>query len=367
MLSARASRAVSRASTAVNRRAFVTGKDIKFGVDARALMLQGVDKLADAVQVTLGPKGRNAVLDQSYGAPKITKDGVTVAKNIEFEDRYHNMGAQLVRQVANKTNDVAGDGTTTATVLTRAIYSDGCKAVAAGMNPMELHRGIHKAAEAVVAEMEKMGTTVTTPEMIQEVATISANSDVEIGQMIREAMGKVGNEGVITVQDGKTLKDHLDVTKGMKFDRGYISPYFITDPKTAKCEFEDAYFLVHEKKISGIQPLLPILEAVFKTQRPLVIIAEDVDSDALATLVLNRLRGGMKVCAVKAPGFGDNRKANLMDIATLTGGVVVSEEAGYNLEKLDINGLGQAKKVTISKDDCTVLEGVGSDDEVAQR
>merc|ERR1719453_1210132 len=252
----RASKIATRVSTGV--RGMATGKDIKFGVDARALMLQGVDKLADAVQVTLGPKGRNVVLDQSYGAPKITKDGVTVAKNIEFDDRYHNMGAQLVRQVANKTNDIAGDGTTTATVLARAIYSEGCKAVAAGMNPMELHRGIHKAAEAVVAEMEKMGTPVTTPEMIQEVATISANSDTEIGVMIREAMGKVGNEGVITVQDGKTMKDELDITKGMKFDRGYISPYFITDPKTAKCEFEDAYFLIHEKKISSIQNLLPI-------------------------------------------------------------------------------------------------------------
>jgi len=343
------------------------GKDIKFGVEARALMLQGVDKLADAVQVTLGPKGRNAVLDQAYGAPKITKDGVTVAKNIEFADRYHNMGAQLVRQVANKTNDVAGDGTTTATVLARAIYADGCKAVAAGMNPMELHRGIAKGVAAVVAKMEEMGTPISTPEMIQEVATISANGDEAVGIMIKEAMGKVGNEGVITVQDGKTMKDELEITTGMKFDRGYISPYFITDPKTARCEFEDAYFLIHEKKISSIQNLLPILEAVFKTQRPLVIVAEDVDSDAIATLVLNRLRGGMKVCAVKAPGFGDNRKANLMDIATLTGGTVVSEEAGYSLESLTIDGLGQAKKVTISKDDCTVLEGMGTDDAVAER
>jgi len=278
-------------------RAFASGKDIRFGVDARALMLQGVDKLADAVQVTLGPKGRNAVLDQSYGAPKITKDGVTVAKNIEFEDRYHNMGAQLVRQVASKTNDLAGDGTTTATVLARAIYSEGCKAVAAGMNPMEIHRGVHKAVDRILEQLEGMSTPISSPDMIEEVATISSNSDKDIGTMIREAMGKVGNEGVITVQDGKTLQDELDITKGMKFDRGYISPYFITDHKTAKCEFDDAYFLIHEKKISGIQPLLPILEAVFKTQRPLVIIAEDVDSDALATLVFNRLRGGMKVCA----------------------------------------------------------------------
>lgn len=330
-------------------------------------MLEGVDKLADAVQVTLGPKGRNAVLDQSYGAPKITKDGVTVAKHIEFENRYHNMGAQLVRQVASKTNDIAGDGTTTATVLARAIFSDGCKAVAAGMNPMELHRGIHKAAAVVVESMTANSSPVTTPEMIQEVATISANSDAEIGLMIREAMGKVGNEGVITVQDGKTLQDELEITSGMKFDRGYISPYFITDPKTAKCDFEDAYFLIHEKKISNIQNLLPILEAVFKTQRPLVIVAEDVDSDAIATLVLNRLRGGMKVCAIKAPGFGDNRKANLLDIATLTGGTVVSEEAGYPLDKLDINGLGSAKKVTISKDSTTVLEGMGSSEDVALR
>merc|ERR1712054_397990 len=322
---------------------------------------------ADAVQVTLGPKGRNAVLDQSYGAPKITKDGVTVAKNIEFADRYHNMGAQLVRQVANKTNDIAGDGTTTATVLARAIFSDGCKAVAAGMNPMELHRGIHKAVDAVIAEMESMATPIGSPDMIEEVATISANSDKEIGVMIRNAMGKVGKEGVITVQDGKTLKDDLEITKGMKFDRGYISPYFITEPKTAKCEYEDAYFLIHEKKISSIQPLLPILEAVFKTQRPLVIVAEDVDSDALATLVFNRLRGGMKVCAVKAPGFGDNRKANLVDIATLTGGVVVSEDTGATLDKIDITQLGRAKKVTITKDDTVVLEGSGSEDDVTTR
>merc|ERR1719502_1468601 len=345
----------------------MSGKDLRFGNEARALMLQGVDKLADAVQVTLGPKGRNAVLDQSYGAPKITKDGVTVAKNIEFEDRYHNMGAQLVRQVANKTNDIAGDGTTTATVLARAIYSDGCKAVAAGMNPMDLQRGINKAVEVVIGEMEKMSTPISSPEMIQEVATISANSDSDVGTMIMDAMGKVGKEGVITVQDGKTLKDELDITKGMKFDRGYISPYFITETKNAKCEYEDAYFLVHEKKISGIQPLLPILEAVYKTQKPLVIIAEDVDSDALATLVFNRIRGQMKICAIKAPGFGDNRKANLQDIATLTGGFVVSEEAGVTLEKLDITQLGQAKKVTISKDDTVILEGSGGADDVTAR
>merc|ERR1719310_2655967 len=314
----------------------LSGKDLHFGNDARALMLEGVNRLADAVQTTLGPKGRNVVIDQSFGGPKITKDGVTVAKAIEFADRNENLGAQLVRQVASKTNDLAGDGTTTATVLARAIYAEGCKAVAAGMNPMDIHRGAKKACDTVIAEMEAMSTPISNPDQIQEVATISANSDSSIGVMIREAMGKVGNEGVITVQDGKTLDDELDITKGMKFDRGYISPYFITDPKTAKCDFEDAYFLIHEKKISNIQSLLPILEAVFKTQRPLVIVAEDVDSDAIATLVLNRLRGGMKVCAVKAPGFGDNRKANLLDIA----------------------GLGEAKKVTISKDDTTVLEGL---------
>merc|ERR1719230_567965 len=278
MLSARASRAVSRASTAVNRRAFVTGKDIRFGVDARARMLAGVDKLADAVQVTLGPKGRNAVLDQSYGAPKITKDGVTVAKNIEFKDRYHNLGAQLVRQVANKTNDIAGDGTTTSTVLCRAIFAEGCKAVAAGMNPMDLRRGINLAVDAVLANLSERSKMISTKDEIKNVATISANSDLEIGEIIASAMEKVGKEGVITVADGKTLENELEVVEGMKFDRGFISPYFITSPKTQKVEFENPLILLVEKKVSSLQSMLPLLEQIVKGgQKPLVIIAEDVD------------------------------------------------------------------------------------------
>merc|ERR1711907_311280 len=359
-----AARAVKKAVT-VQSRGFA--KDIKFGVDGRALMLQGVDQLADAVQVTLGPKGRNAILEQSFGAPKITKDGVTVAKNIEFENKHHNMGAQLVRSVANRTNDSAGDGTTTATVLARAIYSEGCKAVAAGMNPMDIHRGITKAVDAMVSEMTNMSTPVSGPDSVQDVATISANGDKNVGERIREAMGAVGNEGVITVQDGKTLHDELEITQGMKFDRGYISPYFVTDPKSGKAEFEDAYFLFVEKKISSIQPLLPILEAVVKSDGPLVIVAEDVESDALATLVYNRLRGQVKIAAVKAPGFGDNRKANLMDLAILTGGTVVSEDVGMTLDKVTLNELGRAKKITITKDDTVVLEGAGLKADVEER
>merc|ERR1712166_1016425 len=340
MLGARqATRSLARKAA----RGFATGKDIKFGVEARALMLQGVDQLADAVQVTLGPKGRNAILEQSFGSPKITKDGVTVAKSIEFENRHHNMGAQLVRSVANRTNDSAGDGTTTATVLTRAIYSEGCKAVAAGMNPMDIHRGITAAVDAMVEEMTKMATPVEGPDTVEEVATISANGDKTIGSLIREAMEKVGNEGVITVQDGKTLHDELEITQGMKFDRGYISPYFVTDPKTGKVEFDDAYFLFVEKKVSNIQSIMPVLEAVMKTQQPLVIVAEDVEADALSTLVYNRLRAQLKIACVKAPGFGDNRKANLQDLAILTGGVVVSEDVGMTLDKVSIDDLGRAK------------------------
>jgi len=345
----------------------MSGKDVRFGVDARALMLQGVDKLADAVQVTLGPKGRNAVIDQSFGAPKITKDGVTVAKSIEFKCRFQNMGAQLVRQVANKTNDIAGDGTTTATILTRAIFSEGCKSVAAGMNPMDLRRGINLAVEAVLVDLKARTKMISTKEEITQVATISANSDREIGEMIANAMEKVGKEGVITVADGKTVDNELEVVEGMKFDRGYISPYFITNPKTMKCELENPFILLVEKKVSQLQTLLPLLEQIVKSQRPLLIISEDVEGEALATLVVNKLRGGMKVAAVKAPGFGDNRKANLQDIAVLTGGQVVSEDIGLKLETLDLTALGTAKRVTISKDDTILLDGAGAKADIADR
>merc|ERR1711865_474494 len=362
-----ASRHLTRAVGRSASRGFASGKDIKFGVEARALMLQGVDQLADAVQVTLGPKGRNAIIEQSFGEPQITKDGVTVAKSIEFENRHHNLGAQLVRSVANKTNDNAGDGTTTATVLTRAIYSEGCKAVAAGMNPMDIQRGIVKAVDVVVKELSSMSVEVSGPETIKEVATISANGDANIGERIREAMSEVGNEGVITVQDGKTLHGELEITQGMKFDRGYISPYFVTDPKTGKVEFDDAYFLFVEKKVSNIQSLMPVLEAVMKTQQPLVIVAEDVEADALSTLVYNRLRAQLKIACVKAPGFGDNRKANLQDLAILTGGVVVSEDVGMTLDKVSIDDLGRAKKLTMTKDETVVLEGSGSKDAVKER
>ena len=332
----------------------MSGKDLRFGNEARALMLQGVDKLADAVQVTLGPKGRNAVLDQAYGAPKITKDGVTVAKAIEFKDRHQNLGAQLVRQVANKTNDIAGDGTTTATVLTRAIFSEGCKSVAAGMNPMDLRRGINLAVDAVLKDLKARTTMISSKEEIKNVATISANSDLEIGEIIASAMEKVGKEGVITVQDGKTLENELEVVEGMKFDRGYISPYFVTSPKNMKCEFENPLILLVEKKVSSLQSMLPLLEQVVKLQKPLVIIAEDIDGEALATLVVNKLRGGVNVAAVKAPGFGDNRKATLQDMAVLTNGTVISEDTGMKLETAEFSVLGTAKKVTISKDDTII-------------
>jgi len=295
-------------------RAFASGKDVRFGTEGRALMLQGVDKLADAVSVTLGPKGRNAVLDQSFGAPKITKDGVTVAKNIEFKDRFMNMGAQLVRQVANKTNDVAGDGTTTATVLTRAIFSEGCKAVAAGMNPMDLRRGIQFAADAVVETLNDISKPISTKEEIAQVATISANSESVIGDLISDAMERVGKEGVITVNDGKTLENELEVVEGMKFDRGFISPYFVTDAKAQTFDVEDPYILLVEKKVSTIASIVPLLETVVKSQRALLIVAEDVESEALATLVVNKLRAGVRICAVKAPGFGDTRKETLDEI-----------------------------------------------------
>eukprot|EP00741_Cyanophora_paradoxa_P008248 tig00001269_g7978.t1 len=345
----------------------MSAKEIRFGVDARAAMLLGVERLADAVQVTLGPKGRNVVLDQSYGPPKITKDGVTVAKHIEFKDRYQNLGAQLVRQVASKTNDIAGDGTTTATVLTRAIFVEGCKAVAAGMNPMDLARGIKLAVDVVIKDLKDRTKPITTREEIAQVATISANGDKEIGEMIANAMERVGKEGVITVADGKTLENELEVVEGMKFDRGYISPYFITNNKNQKVEFENPLILISEKKISGLQSILPILEMVVKVNRPLLIISEDVESEALATLVVNKLRGGLKVCAVKAPGFGDNRKANLQDIAVLTGGQVVSEDVGLDLDKLTLEHLGTAKKVVVSKDDTIVLDGAGTKEAIAER
>jgi chaperonin GroEL len=318
----------------------MAGKDVQFGVEGRAAMLKGVNLLADAVSVTLGPKGRNAILDQPFGAPKITKDGVTVAKHIEFKDRFENMGAQLVRQVASKTNDVAGDGTTTATVLTRAIFSEGCKAVAAGLNPMDLKRGAQLAVDKCLSVLEEISQPITTKEEVAQVGTISANGDREVGDLLAEAMERVGKEGVITVQDGKTLHNELDVVEGMRFDRGYISPYFITDNKAQTVEFEKPLILLVEKKISSLQSLVPLLESVVRSQRSLLIIAEDVESEALATLVVNKLRGGIKVCAVKAPGFGDNRKATLQDIAVLTGGMVVSEDMGTKLENVTEEDLG---------------------------
>merc|ERR1719460_1682786 len=359
-----AARAVKKAVT-VQSRGFA--KDIRFGVDARARMLAGVDKLADAVSVTMGPKGRNAVLDQPYGAPKITKDGVTVAKNIEFKDRFMNMGAQLVRQVANKTNDVAGDGTTTATVLTRAIFSEGCKAVAAGMNPMDLRRGIQYAADSVVNSLGELSKPISTKEEIAQVATISANSEREIGDLISDAMERVGKEGVITVNDGKILENELEVVEGMKFDRGFISPYFVTDAKAQNFDVENPLILLVEKKVSTIQSIVPLLEATVKSQRPLVIVAEDVESEALATLVVNKLRAGIKVCAVKAPGFGDNRKETLQDLAVLTGGVVISEDVGLKLDTATEEHLGVCKKITITKDDTIVLDGSGDRADVDER
>merc|ERR1719253_2384150 len=349
------------------KRTFATGKDIKFGTEARASMLAGVEKLADAVQVTLGPKGRNVVIDQTFGSPKITKDGVTVAKAIEFADKNQNVGANLIKQVANSTNDVAGDGTTTATVLARAILSEGCKSVAAGMNAMDLRRGITQAVDHVVDELKGRAKMISTTEEIAQVGTISANGEREIGDLIARAMEKVGKEGVITCADGKTLENELEVVEGMKFERGYISPYFVTNPKTQKCELENPYVLVFEKKISGLASFLPVLEAVLKTQRPLLIVAEDVESEALATLIVNKLRGGVKICAVKAPGFGDNRKANLQDIAILSGGTVISEDLGYKLEAVDVSMLGTAKKITVSKDDTIILDGAGEKATIEER
>ena len=345
----------------------MAAKDVKFDTDARDRMLKGVNVLADAVKVTLGPKGRNVVLDKSFGAPRITKDGVTVAKEIELTDKFENMGAQMIREVASKTNDLAGDGTTTATVLARAIVAEGVKAVAAGMNPMDLRRGIDLAVAAVVADIEKRARKVSSNEEIMQVGTISANGDTEIGDFLSRAMEKVGNEGVITVEEAKSLDTELDVVEGMQFDRGYLSPYFITNPEKMIAELEDPYILIHESKLSGLQPMLPLLEAVVQSGRPLLVLAEDVEGEALATLVVNRLRGGLKVSAVKAPGFGDRRKAMLQDIAVLTGGQVVSEDLGIKLENVTIDMLGRAKRVSIDKDNTTIIDGAGKKKDIDGR
>jgi chaperonin GroEL len=345
----------------------MAAKDVKFSVDARDRMLRGVDILANAVKVTLGPKGRNVVLDKSFGAPRITKDGVTVAKEIELEDKFENMGAQMVREVASKTSDIAGDGTTTATVLAAAIVKEGSKAVAAGMNPMDLKRGIDLAVESIVEDLKNNSKKVTSNEEIAQVGTISANGDAEIGRFLAEAMKKVGNEGVITVEEAKSLETELDVVEGMQFDRGYISPYFITNADKMRVEMEDPYILIYEKKLSGLQELLPLLESVVQTSKPLVIIAEDVEGEALATLVVNKLRGGLKVAAVKAPGFGDRRKAMLQDIAILTGGQAISEDLGIKLENVTVNMLGRAKKVMIEKENTTIVNGAGKKADIDAR
>ena len=345
----------------------MAAKEVKFGTDARTKMLRGVDTLANAVKVTLGPKGRNVVLDKSFGAPRITKDGVTVAKDIDLTDNFENMGAQMLREVASKTNDVAGDGTTTATVLAQAIVREGSKAVAAGMNPMDLRRGIDSAVGAVVAQIGKRSRKVTTNGEVSQVGTISANGDEEIGGMIARAMEKVGNEGVITVEEAKSLDSELDVVEGMQFDRGYLSPYFVTNAEKMKAEMEDVLVLIHETKLSSLQPMLPLLEAVVKSGKPLLILAEDVEGEALATLVVNRLRGGLKVAAVKAPGFGDRRKAMLADIAVLTGGQVISEELGIKLENVTLDMLGKAKRVDIDKENTTIVDGAGKKAEIKSR
>jgi chaperonin GroEL len=345
----------------------MAAKDVRFGGDARARMLRGVDILADAVKVTLGPKGRNVVLDKSFGAPRITKDGVTVAKEIELADKFENMGAQMVREVASKTNDIAGDGTTTATVLAQAIVREGSKAVAAGMNPMDLKRGIDKAVAAIVEDLKKHSKKITTQSETAQVGTISANGEADIGKMISEAMQKVGNEGVITVEEAKGIQTELDVVEGMQFDRGYVSPYFITNAEKMVADLDQPYILIHEKKLSGLQPMLPLLESIVQSGRPLLIIAEDVEGEALATLVVNKLRGGLKVAAVKAPGFGDRRKAMLEDIAILTGGQVISEDLGIKLETVTLAMLGKAKKVLIEKENTTIVEGSGKKAEIQGR
>ena len=345
----------------------MAAKEVKFQSEARDKMLRGVEILANAVKVTLGPKGRNVVLDKSFGAPRITKDGVTVAKEIELEDKFENMGAQMVRAVASKTSDIAGDGTTTATILAHAIVKEGAKAVAAGMNPMDLKRGIDKAVEAIVRELKSNARNVTNNDEIAQVGTISANGDTEIGRFLAEAMQKVGNEGVITVEEAKTAETELNVVEGMQFDRGYLSPYFVTNPDKMRVELEEPYILIHEKKLSNLQALLPILEATVQSSQPLLIVAEDVEGEALATLVVNKLRGGLKVAAVKAPGFGDRRKAMLEDIAVLTGGTAVSEDLGIKLENVTLNMLGRAKKVVVEKENTTIVDGAGSKSEIQGR
>ena len=345
----------------------MAAKEVRFSTDARTRMLKGVTILADAVKVTLGPKGRNVVLDKSFGAPRITKDGVTVAKEIELADKFENMGAQMVREVASKTSDLVGDGTTTATILAAAIVREGGKAVAAGMNPMDLKRGVDLAVEAVVKDLEGRAKKVTTSEEIAQVGTISSNGDAEVGKMLAEAMQKVGNEGVITVEEAKSLATELEVVEGMQFDRGYISPYFVTNAEKMRAELEDPYILIHEKKLSSLQTLLPLLESVVQSGKPLLIVAEDVEGEALATLVVNKLRGGLKVAAVKAPGFGDRRKAMLEDIAILTQGQVISEDLGIKLENVTLDMLGRAKRVMIEKENTTIIDGAGSKDEIQGR
>ena len=345
----------------------MAAKDVRFSQDAREKMLRGVDILANAVKVTLGPKGRNVVLEKSFGAPRITKDGVTVAKEIELEDKFENMGAQMVREVASKTSDIAGDGTTTATVLAQAIVKEGAKSVAAGANPMDLKRGIDLAVNAIVEELKAKSKRVTSNDEIAQVGTISSNGDTEIGAKIAEAMKTVGNEGVITVEESKSLETELDIVEGMQFDRGYLSPYFITNAEKMTAELEDAYILIHEKKLSGLKDMLPLLEAAVQAGKPLLIIAEDVEGEALATLVVNKLRGGLKVAAVKAPGFGDRRKAMLEDLAIVSGGTVVSEDLGIKLENVTLNMLGRAKRVKIDKDDTTIIDGAGSKKDIEAR
>ncbi|ACP22040.1 60 kDa chaperonin 2 (plasmid) [Sinorhizobium fredii NGR234] len=345
----------------------MAAKEVRFHTDAREKMLRGVDILANAVKVTLGPKGRNVVLDKSFGAPRITKDGVTVAKEVELEDKFENMGAQMVREVASKTSDIAGDGTTTATVLAQAIVKEGAKAVASGMNPMDLKRGIDKAVDAIVEELKTNARRVTKNDEIAQVGTISANGDIEIGRFLAEAVEKVGNEGVITVEEAKTAVTELEVVEGMQFDRGYLSPYFVTNPDKMRVELEEPYLLIHEKKLSNLQALLPVLESVVQSGKPLLIIAEDVEGEALATPVVNKLRGGLKIAAVKAPGFGDRRKAMLEDIAILTGGTAISEDLGIKLENVTLNMLGRAKKVVVEKENTTIVDGAGSKSEIQGR
>ncbi|MDO4161904.1 MAG: chaperonin GroEL [Pseudomonadota bacterium] len=345
----------------------MAAKDIKFGTDARSKMLKGVETLAKTVKVTLGPKGRNVMLDKSYGAPKLTKDGVSVAKEVVLSDKFENMGAQLIKEVAQKTADKAGDGTTTATVLAEAIIREGCKAVAAGMNPMDVKRGIDMAVDAVVKDVQSRSKTVQSSDEIAQVGTISANGDTTIGEYLAKAMEKVGNEGVITVEDAKGLETELDVVEGMQFDRGYLSPYFVTNPEKMNCEYDNPFILLYDKKISNLQPMISILEAVVQSGRALIIVAEDIEGEALATLVVNRIRGGLKVCAVKAPGFGDRRKAMLQDMAILTGGQVISDELGMKIENVTLDMLGTAKRVEITKDDTTIIDGAGDKEAIAGR